>query len=86
MSELREFMRRVENLMLIQTKRVLTSDEAQLMMGISKRTLDSLCTSNQISFYKQGQRRYFKKSDIDRFLTKNYYPSNDQLARQVRRK
>lgn len=67
--ELSERLDRLEQLTLIGAKQVLTLDEAVVYTGLSKCHLYRLTSTRQITFCKQARHLFFKKTDLDRWLT-----------------
>ncbi|WP_455531530.1 helix-turn-helix domain-containing protein [Segatella salivae] len=56
----------------INTKPILTFDEACLYMGMSKSALYKVTSSKEIPFSKpNGKMIYFKRTDVDRWLLSN---------------
>lgn len=59
----------IENSLRLQTKDILTIDEAVIYTGISKSHLYKLTSQRGIPHYKQGLHVYFDKSELRRWLT-----------------
>jgi len=58
----------------------LTTEIVEDMLGISKRTLQTLRTQRKIGFCKVGGRCYYKRSDIE-LLMENCYVEAEQLRK-----
>lgn len=70
--ELTERLARLESLLLIGTKEVLTLDECSTFTGYSKNHLYRLTSQRAIPFYKpMGGTIYFKKQEIEEWLLQN---------------
>lgn len=63
---LRSEIRELRTISLIGQKEVLDIDEAALMMGLSKKTIYTMCRNRAIPHYKSkgGKKSYFKKSEL----------------------
>lgn len=63
---------RIASRVAINTKPILTFDEACLYMGMSKSALYKVTSSKEIPFSKpNGKMIYFKRTDVDRWLLSN---------------
>lgn len=49
-----------------------TIDEACAILSVTRRHLQHLRDSNQISFVQHGRKIYFKSEDLDHFFSNNY--------------
>jgi len=57
------------NQLAINSKPILTLEEACIYLGVSKYTLDRSASENTIAYYKpQNKRRYFLKEDLNNFV------------------
>lgn len=54
------------------SERWLDNQDVILLLKISKRTLQSYRDSNKIPFSQIGHKIYYKASDVEKFLKKNY--------------
>jgi excisionase family DNA binding domain-containing protein len=65
----------------INTKPILTFDEACLYMGMSKSALYKVTSSKEIPFSKpNGKMIYFKRTDVDGWLLSNRCSAATELA------
>lgn len=65
----------------INTKPILTFDEACLYMGMSKSALYKVTSSKEIPFSKpNGKMIYFKRTDVDGWLLSNMSATATELA------
>ena len=48
-----------------------SSNEACEYLKISKKTLDNLCSANEIAYFQPRGKRYFMKEDLDAYIKKN---------------
>lgn len=53
------------------------SDDARVMLGISKKTWQTYRDNREISFSQRGRKIYVLKSDIEKFMQKHYIRSKD---------
>ena len=49
-----------------------TIDEACEILSVTRRHLQHLRDSNQISFVQHGRKVYFRAEDLDKFFNRNY--------------
>ena len=54
----------------------LDNQDVMLLLRISKRTLQTYRDNNTIAYSQIGHKVYYKSSDIDKFLNKNYKKSS----------
>jgi len=52
-------------------------------LGISLKTLQNYCYTRQIPYSKRGGKLYFKKSDLEQWLSKGYRKTNDDVIDKV---
>jgi excisionase family DNA binding protein len=65
----------------INTKPILTFDEACLYMGMSKSALYKVTSNKEIPFSKpNGKMIYFKRTDVDRWLLSNMSATATELT------
>lgn len=69
---------RLEHLTLLSAKKVLTIDDVSALTGLSKARLYALCSNREIPYYKQGK-LYFKRDDVENWLTAKRYPSHKEI-------
>lgn len=79
MGEIEKRLDRIERLMIIGTKNVLTVAEVALLLNISESRVRHLTSSRDIPYYKQGKSVYFKKSEIENWQLENRIPTNDEI-------
>ncbi|MBD5352317.1 MAG: helix-turn-helix domain-containing protein [Bacteroides sp.] len=60
---------RLETVTLIGTKEILTTEEALIYTGYSLKGLYKLTSTKQIPHYKRNNKLYFKRSELDRWMT-----------------
>lgn len=77
---LKERLERIEFLVLVGRKEILTIDECSVYTGLSKSHLYRLTSQRAIPFYKpMGGTIYFRMSEIDDFLLKNRQATQAEL-------
>jgi hypothetical protein len=59
------------------SERWLDNQDVLLLLKISKRTLQSYRDERRIPFTQIGHKIYYKASDVDKFLKKNYQKLNN---------
>ena len=68
----------------INTKMMLTADEAASYLGISKSYLYKLTMRRSIPFYKpEGKLVYFKRQELDSWLQRNRVATTEELDAQA---
>lgn len=78
-----ERLERIERLMLLNTKSVLDTREAALMLNISESRVRHLVSERNIPHYKQGRTTYFKKSEIEEWQLRQRIPTNDEMRKKA---
>ncbi|MCR5362430.1 MAG: helix-turn-helix domain-containing protein [Bacteroidales bacterium] len=73
------YLARIEKLLLVTGKEVLTSEEAAIYMGISRDHLQHLASSRDLPHYRKGNRNYYRKSEIDRWLLEERVDSRSEI-------
>ena len=68
----------------INTKEVLTSDEAARYMGVSLSWLYKLTARQQIPHYKPtGKMCYFNRKELEQWLQRNRIATDEELSQQA---
>lgn len=83
MNEILKRFDRLEQLTLLAAKEVLTLDEVCFLTGLAKSTVYKLTANKAIPHYTNGKHLYFKKSEVEQWLTRNRIGSqleNEQKA------
>lgn len=70
---------RLEKLIIMSTKEVLTASEAAIVMGVSESRIRHMASDNEIPYYKKGKSVYFRKTELERALTKERVPSYSEV-------
>lgn len=70
---------RLERIMLIQFKNVLNVDEVAMILSVSADRVRHLVSARKIPHYKQGNRTFFKKSEIEDWQLSDRIPTNDEI-------
>ena len=82
-AELKEYMDqrfdRLECATLIGAKETLTAEEAALYTGYRIKGIYALTSSRQIPHYKKNGKLYFKKEELDRWMTESKVMSEQEL-------
>lgn len=74
---------RIETLIRIGVKNLLTTEECALWMGISEDRLRHLASDREIPHYKKNGRLFFAKSEIEEWQTTDKVPSRYEIAEQA---
>lgn len=74
-----EQLSRIERLMVISAKSVLNTRELALMLDISQDRIRHLVSARNIPHYRQGNRIFFKKSEIEDWQLQHRVPTNDEI-------
>ena len=70
----------------ISVKPVLTSEEAAMFLGYKPQTLRALCMRRKVPYYKKGHRLYFKKSELEAWMTSDRRPTHDEVLAEYEKK
>ena len=74
----------IESLLLEQTTKPLTLEEAAIYLDISRSHLYKLTSKSEIPHYKpQGKRVYFSKPELDKWLLRNPIKTNEEIEQQA---
>lgn len=71
MNEILKRFDRLEQLTLLAAKEVVTLDEVCFLTGLAKSTVYKLTANKAIPHYTNGKHLYFKKSEVEQWLTRN---------------
>ena len=69
LEEMNEKLDRIGELALISAKTVLDLNEAALFTGFSTAHLYRLTSGRQIPFFRKNRKLYFKKTDLEKWMT-----------------
>lgn len=65
------------------TNEVLNTDEAAKHLSLAKQTLYGLTSRRDIPHFKAGKKLYFKRSELDEWLTKHRVRTNDEIDKMA---
>lgn len=74
-----ERLERIERLLLLGSKEVLNTSEIALLLGISESRVRHLTSAKKIPYYKQGNKIYFKKKEIEAWQLSDRIPTNAEI-------
>ncbi len=74
---------RLETTTLIGTKTILTAEEAAIYIGYALRGLYMLTSERRIPHFKKNGKLYFKKDELDQWMTENRVLTEDQINSQA---
>lgn len=75
-------MSRVENGNVTVTK-ILNVDEAAKYLTVTKSHIYKLTSQNEIPHYKRGKKIYFKRAELDEWLTKHRIWTRDEIEQKA---
>lgn len=81
--ELNERLARIEQLLTISAKEVFDINEAALFLGLSKSRVYHLTSQREIPHYKQGKSVYFKKAELEGWMTAQRIPTDAEVVSQA---
>ena len=70
---------RIEAYAAISAKKILTIDEAAMLIGRSKKYVYRLTSERSIPHCKQGRSLYFKKDELERWMTGQKIATDDRM-------
>ena len=74
-----ERLERIERLLLLGSKEVLNSSEIALLLGITESRVRQLASAKKIPHYKQGNKIYFRKKEIEAWQLQSRVPTDDEI-------
>ncbi|WP_295902846.1 helix-turn-helix domain-containing protein [uncultured Alistipes sp.] len=74
-----ERLERIERLLLLGSKEVLNTSEIALLLGISESRVRHLTNAKKIPHYKQGNKVYFRKKEIEAWQLQSRVPTDDEI-------
>ena len=74
-----ERLERIERLLLLGSKEVLNTSEIALLLGISESRVRHLTSAKKIPHYKQGNKIYFRKKEIEAWQLQSRVPTDDEI-------
>lgn len=83
MEEIKNYLERIESVMAVQMKTVLTVAEAAMYMGMSENWLRHIICRNEIPYYKRGKRVYFKKAELDDWMCAERVASDAEIEKEA---
>lgn len=67
----------------IAAKNVLNISEVALMMGTTKAKVEALRSEKAIPFYVKGDEIFFRKEEVERYLTKDRFESKEEIEHRA---
>ncbi|MCM1301343.1 MAG: helix-turn-helix domain-containing protein [Bacteroides cellulosilyticus] len=74
-----ERLERIERLLLIGSKEVLNTSEVALLLDVSESRVRHLTSAKKIPHYKQGNKIYFRKKELEAWQLQSRIPTNDEI-------
>ena len=80
-----QVLQEIKDAALLAAKPILTMDDAAAFMGVTKCNLYKLVSAKKIPHYKSqgGKFTYFKRAEIEQWLTAVRVPTNEELETQA---
>lgn len=78
-----ERLERIERLLTLSGKEVFNTKEAAMFLGISETRLYHLVSDRQIPHYKRGAANYFKKAELEGWMTAQKVSTEQELRSQA---
>ncbi len=70
---------RLERIMLLQSKNVLNVNDVAIILSVSADRVRHLVSKRLIPHYKQGNRTFFKRSEIEEWQLSDRIPTNAEI-------
>lgn len=70
---------RIEQLATMSAKPIISTEEAAIFIGTSVNHLHRLTSTRQIPYYKKGGRLYFKKTELEHWMTRTKVKSEEEI-------
>lgn len=70
---------RIERLVLIGSKDALDTSEVAIMLNLSESRIRHLVSAREIPHYKQGNKTFFSKKEIERWMLSRRVPTNAEI-------
>ncbi len=80
----REQLARIEALLIIGSKEVFNVEEAAIFLGISKDRLYHLVSDKAVPYYKRGNSNYFKKTELESWMTAERIKTKQEIEEQAK--
>lgn len=74
-----ERLERIERLILMSSKNALNTKEVAIMLDISESRVRHLVNEKSLPYYKQGNKTYFKKTEIESWMLHTRYESKAEI-------
>lgn len=78
-----ERLEKIERLIILQTKTVYNVKELSWVLGVTEDRVRHLMLEGEFPYYKVGSRSFFKKEEIEAWMTKRRFDSRDEIEAQA---
>ena len=78
-----ERLERIERLLVVAQKSVLTVPEAALLLGLTEGRVRHLCCERSIPYYKRGGRVYFKRDEVEGWQLEMRVPTYSEMEKEA---
>lgn len=76
---------RIEGLLIMSSKAVLNVKEAAAFLGVSTSHLYHMLSDRSMPHYRKGRNVFFKKDDLEQWITSDRIASRDEIEREAAR-
>lgn len=83
--QLSEKLDKLERITLVAAKSILTIDDVAMLTGYSVKHIYRLTSGREIPHFKRGGKLYFKKSEVEAWLTERPVLTNEQQFERYKR-
>ena len=79
MTTIEQKLANIERLLAMSSKEVFNSKDAAMFLGISRDRLYHLTQEKRIPYYKQGNTNFFKKKELESWMTAQRVPTDQEV-------
>lgn len=78
-----ERLERIERLLVVNAKNALTVADVALVLGVSESRVRHLVSDKEIPHYRQGNKVFFRKSEIEDWQLAHRIPTNAEISNKA---
>jgi excisionase family DNA binding protein len=78
-----ELLEKIERLSLLAAKNVLTVSDLAVLIGVSESRIRHMVHDNDLPYYRQGKKIFFKKSEIEDWQLDTRVPSRQEVENKA---
>lgn len=83
LTELIQEIRGLARAVTIASKNVLRADEVADFLGITEGRIYVLCAARELPHYKRGQRSFFRKDELEQWMTQRRVRTDEEAEREA---